>query len=190
MTLTEILLVIILVVAALAVVGSAVAICFLVNLRNKMVVQRLKFVGLYSQDKDTRENYAEFVIGNRSLNEVGISQIGLKNGSITFDLTAAYKNKAGLRPDERLLVEQRGSLKYTMSEKELAEILIDGKKGKMLGSLKLYCIDFTGTLYEGKVRNVKKLAQKVLNDIKGGNAPTDGAPPSFPAEHEEPSSEE
>ena len=88
MELTEILLVIILVVTALVAVAVTVSILMIVNLRNKIAVQKLKFLGFYSQDTLTRENYAEFVVGNKSLNEVGIAEMGLKNGSVTFDLPA------------------------------------------------------------------------------------------------------
>ena len=168
MDLTEILLVIILVVTALVAVAAAVAILMIVNLRNKIAVQKLKFLGFYSQDTLSRENYAEFVIGNKSLNEVGIAEMGLKNGSVTFDLTALYKKRAGLRKEDRLVVEQRSSLRFRLTEQELANVLVDGAKGKMLGSLKIYCVDLTGTLYAGKLRGVKKLAQKVLADVREG----------------------
>ena len=168
MTLTEILLVIILVVSALAVVGIALAIFCLISLRNKIAVQRLKFLGFYSQDKDTRENYAEFVVGNRALNEVGIAELGLKNGAVTFDLTGLYKKKAGLRRDDKLMVEQRSSLKFRMSEEELASVLVDGKNGKRLGTLKMYCVDFTGALYTGRVKGVTTLAKKVLAEVNDG----------------------
>lgn len=168
MTLSEILLVIILVVSALAVIGIALAILFLVNLRSKIAVQKLKFLGFYSQDKDTRENYAEFVVGNRALNEVGIAELGLKNGAVTFDLTALYKKKAGLRREDKLMVEQRSSLQFRMSEEELASVLADGKNGKRLGTLKMYCVDFTGTLFTGRVKGVSILAKKVLAEVNQG----------------------
>lgn len=168
MDLTEILLVIILVVTALVAVAVAVSILMIVNLRNKIAVQKLKFLGFYAQDTLTRENYAEFVIGNKSLNEVGIAEMGLKNGSVTFDLTALYKKRAGLRKEDRLVVEQRSSLRFRLTEEELAGVLVDGSKGKMLGSLKIYCVDLTGTLYTGKLPGVKKLAQKVLADVNEG----------------------
>lgn len=169
MTLTEILLVIVLIVSVIGFLTGAAQIFFLVSLRNKIAVQKLRFLGFYAQDKDTRESFAEFVVGNRALNEVGISELGLKNGSITFDLTSFYKEKAGLRREDKLMVEQRSSLKFRMSEQELASVLADGKNGdKLLGALTLYCVDFTGTLYTGKVKGVKKLAKKVLADVREG----------------------
>lgn len=181
MQLSEILLVIMLVVSALTVIAVAVVIFLLVNLRNKIAVQKLKFLGFYAQDTLSRENYAEFVVGNKSLNEVGIAEMGLRNGTVTFDLTGLYKRRAGLRKDDRLVIEQRSSLRFRLSEEDLASVLVDGKKGKMLGSLKIYCVDLTGTLYTGKLNGVKKLAQKVLNDIENGkylSAPVPEAPVS------------
>lgn len=181
MELSEILLVIMLVVSALTVIAVAVVIFLLVNLRNKIAVQKLKFLGFYAQDTLTRENYAEFVVGNKSLNEVGIAEMGLRNGTVTFDLTGLYKRRAGLRKDDRLVIEQRSSLRFRLSEEDLASVLVDGKKGKMLGSLKIYCVDLTGTLYTGKLNGVKKLAQKVLNEIGNGkypSAPAEKAPVS------------
>lgn len=181
MQLSEILLVIMLVVSALTVIAVAVVIFLLVNLRNKIAVQKLKFLGFYAQDTLSRENYAEFVVGNKSLNEVGIAEMGLRNGTVTFDLTGLYKRRAGLRKNDRLVIEQRSSLRFRLSEEDLASVLVDGKKGKMLGSLKIYCVDLTGTLYTGKLNGVKKLAQKVLNDIENGkylSAPVPEAPVS------------
>lgn len=181
MELSEILLVIMLVVSALTVIAVAVVIFLLVNLRNKIAVQKLKFLGFYAQDTLTRENYAEFVVGNKSLNEVGIAEMGLRNGTVTFDLTGLYKRRAGLRKDDRLVIEQRSSIRFRLSEEDLASVLVDGKKGKMLGSLKIYCVDLTGTLYTGKLNGVKKLAQKVLNEIGNGkypSAPAEKAPVS------------
>lgn len=172
MELSEILLVIMLVVSALTVIAVAVVIFLLVNLRNKIAVQKLKFLGFYAQDTLTRENYAEFVVGNKSLNEVGIAEMGLRNGTVTFDLTGLYKRRAGLRKDDRLVIEQRSSIRFRLSEEDLASVLVDGKKGKMLGSLKIYCVDLTGTLYTGKLNGVKKLAQKVLNEIGNGKYPS------------------
>lgn len=171
MQLSEILLVIILVVSALVAIGLMATIFLLINLRNKLAVQKLKFLGFYAQDTLTRENYAEFVVGNKSLNEVGIAEMGLKNGNVNFDLTALYKERAGLRKEDRLVVEQRSAIRFRLSERELASVLVDGKRGKLLGSLKIYCVDLTGTLYTGGLRGVKKLAQKVLADVKDGKYP-------------------
>ena len=169
MQLSEVLLVIILIVAALVLVAVCADIAFTMSIRSRLSTQKLKFLGFYEQDPATRESYAEFVIGNKALNEVGISKLGLKNGSVTFDLTALYKKRAGLRADDKLIIEQRSSLRFRLSESELATVLVDGKKGKLLGALKIYCVDLTGTYYEGKLKGVKKLAQKILTDVNNGN---------------------
>lgn len=168
---SETLLWIVLVLVAALVVAGAAIICLLIGLRNKIAVQKLKFLGIYAQDPLSREIYAELTVGNKSLNEVALSQIGLRNGKISFDFTAAYKQKAALAPEARIVVEQRSSIKFRLSEEELSRILVDGKKGKVLKKLSIYCVDLTGTCYTGNLSVVRKLAQKVLEDYNQGRIP-------------------
>lgn len=168
---------IVLISAIVIILLAVAAICILLNLRTKIAVQRLKFLGFFSADTQTREEYAELTIGNKSLNEVGISELGIKNGKVTFDLSGLYKSKMGLGGDARIVIEQRSSLRFRMTVEELATVLTDGKKGKELKTLRLYAVDFTGTLYQGKIPAVQSLLKKILAE-NGGTV----VRPALPAE--------
>ncbi len=164
--------VVILIAAVLIVLLVALSIFLLLNLRNKIAVQRLKFLGFYSTDPETRQKFAKITIGNRSLNEVGISELGIKNGKVNFNLTPGYKEQKQLKEDTRIVIEQRSAINFTVSADELKKTLIDGKNGKkQLKTLRVYAVDLTGALYQGKVPAVKKL----LGELKCG-APSIEAP--------------
>ncbi len=144
------------------VVMVAAVLAMLFILRNKIAVQRLNFLGFYAADAETRKRCAECTIGNRSLNEVALSEIGVKNGKVSFNLTALYKQKNNLTPESRVVIEQRSSLRFSLTEEELMGLLIDGKKGKELRTLRLYAVDLTGSLYQGKIKSVQRLLAELL----------------------------
>lgn len=140
---------------------SVIAFVFIIivtmTLKNSIAVQRLKMVGFYSKDVASRENYAEFTVGNRSLNDVSIKEIGIKNGKINLDFTALYMQKAGLNPGARIVIDQRSSLTFRMTEEELATVYLDTPKGKKLHRLRLYIVDLPGNVYYGNMHAVRKL---------------------------------
>ncbi len=155
----------------------------LLVLRNKIAVQRLNFLGFYATDPMTRVRYADCVIGNRSINEVAVSEIGIRNGKVSFNLTDLYKKKANLSPEARIVIEQRSSIRFSLTEEELIGILFDGKKGKTLKTLRLYVVDLTGNLYEGKIKSVQKLLFELAfaaPDAPAGIAPAEGADANAP----------
>ena len=153
-----------LVMLIISLVSFAVVIIMLFKLHSSIAVQRLKMIGFYSKDADTRDDYAEFTVGNRSLNDVGISEIGLRNGKINFDLTARYKAKSEMNPSARIVIEQRSAITFRLSEEELSVVLIDTPKGKKLSSLKLYVVDLTGNVYYGRMRTVRHLLAKHIKE--------------------------
>lgn len=153
--------------AILIVVLIILAIFLMIDLRNRIAVQRLKFLGLSSVDFDTRERYAEITVGNKSLNEVGLAEFGISNGIVNYDLTPLYKEKNGLRPDTRIVVEQRSAITFRLSVEELKKTLLDGEK-KKLKKLRVYAIDLTGNRYRGSLSSVKKLLATVLTEEKKG----------------------
>ncbi len=163
----------------IAVVAFSVVITVLVSLHNRIAVQRLKLIGFYSKDAETRENYAVLTIGNKSLNDVGISQLGLKNGRVNFDLTALYKTQMKMNASTRIVIEQRSAITFRMSEKELSVVLIDTPKGKKLSTLKLYAVDLTGNVYQGRVRAVRHLLAEYVKFLKTAPA---AVPTPSPAE--------
>ena len=156
-----------LVVLIISLAAFAVILILLFKLHSNIAVQRLKMVGFYSKDAETREDYAEFTVSNRALNDVGISEIGLRNGKINFDLTARYKAKAEMNPSARIVIEQRSAITFRLTEEEISVVLIDTPKGKKLSSLKLYVVDLTGNVYYGNMRTVRHL---LVKHIKEGSA--------------------
>lgn len=148
----------------------AVVLAMLLILRNKIAVQRLKFLGFYAADAETRKRCAECTIGNRSLNEVALNEIGVKNGKVSFNLTGLYKQKGNLTPESRVVIEQRSSIRFSLTEEELMGLLVDGKKGKQLRTLRLYAVDLTGNLYQGRIRAVRRLLSELLAAEKAKQA--------------------
>ena len=175
------------------IVLSGLTIFLIISLRNKIAGQRLKFLGFYSTDAETRETFAEFTVGNRSLNEVGISELGIKNGKVNFNLTKRYKKEMRMKPETRIVIEQRSSITFTVSAEDLMKVLVDGKNGKqVLRTLRVYAVDLTGTLYQGRVPAVKKLLNELLhgrpirtNEVAGRDEHGEG----FGASHAEAANE-
>ncbi len=161
----------------------AVMLWLVFTLRNRFAVQRLKFVGLYATDVDDRTDYASLTIGNRSVSEIALKELGVKNGRIAFNLTALYRQKEGLDEKAHIVIEQRRSIGFRLEREELLSLLVDGKRGKVLRTLRLYAIDLTGNVYEGRVPAVKKLLAQLLADgaSKKPAAPAAPAVPNLPA---------
>lgn len=156
--------VIILVAAILIVAMLGVTLWLLLQLKSRIAVQKLSFLGMYATSIDTHKTYADFIVGNKTLYTVGVQEIGLKNGKVNFDLTKRYREKAGLPSDAKLVIGQRSSLTLRLTAEELKQAVVvkDGKK--LVGTLKCYVVDFAGVLYEGKVKNVRKLLQELVKE--------------------------
>lgn len=169
--------IVVLIFGILTIALLAVMLWLVFTLRNRFAVQRLKFVGLYATDVETRTDYAALTVGNRSVSEIAIKELGIKNGGVAFNLTALYKRKEGLDEKARIVIEQRRSIGFCLEREELWALLTDGKKGKELKTLRLYAIDLTGNVYQGRIPAVKKLLAGILAAEK--NATRNGAPASF-----------
>lgn len=169
--------IVVLIFGILTIALLAVMLWLVFTLRNRFAVQRLKFVGLYATDVETRTDYAALTVGNRSVSEIAIKELGIKNGGVAFNLTALYKRKEGLDEKARIVIEQRRSISFRLERDELWALLTDGKKGKELKTLRLYAIDLTGNVYQGRIPAVKKLLAGILAVEK--NAARNGAPASF-----------
>ena len=169
--------IVVLIFGILTIALLAVMLWLVFTLRNRFAVQRLKFVGLYATDVETRTDYAALTVGNRSVSEIAIKELGIKNGGVAFNLTALYKRKEGLDEKARIVIEQRRSIGFCLEREELWALLTDGKKGKELKTLRLYAIDLTGNVYQGRIPAVKKLLAGILAAEK--NAARNGAPASF-----------
>lgn len=169
--------IVVLIFGILTIALLAVMLWLVFTLRNRFAVQRLKFVGLYATDVETRTDYAALTVGNRSVSEIAIKELGIKNGGVAFNLTALYKRKEGLDEKARIVIEQRRSIGFCLEREELWALLTDGKKGKELKTLRLYAIDLTGNVYQGRIPAVKKLLAGILAAEK--KAARNGAPASF-----------
>lgn len=150
--------ILVLVSAVISIALLVLCVWLIYSLKSKIAVQRLNFLGFYSSDLETHENYAEITVGNKSLNDVGVAELGIKNGKVNYDLTELYKEKKGMAADARIVIEQRSAISFTLSAEELKKVLIDGADGKkILKGLKIYAVDLTGNLYQGRASAVKKL---------------------------------
>lgn len=160
---------------------SVIAFVFIIiltlSLRNRIAVQKLKMVGFYSRDTASRENYAEFTVGNRSLNDVGVSEIGLRNGKINLDFTALYMKKANINPGTRIVIDQRSSITFRLTEEELSSVLLESRNGKKLYRLRLYVVDIPGNVYYGNMHAVRKLLAEYLHRLDVGDR---ALPPAVP----------
>lgn len=158
--------ILVLILGIVIIVILAVILCLEISLRGRFTSQRLKFIGLYATDVATRQVYASLTIGNRSVSEIVIKEIGIKNGRVAFDLTPLYRAKLGMDARTRIVIEQRHSIDFSVSVSELEGVLVDGKNGKQLRTLRLYAVDLMGNLYQGRIDAVRKL----LSDVMAGKA--------------------
>lgn len=165
---------IVIIVAVLFAVVTGVVIWMLISIHGKLAVQRLKFIGQFSADPDTRRMVANITVSNRSLSDVTITEIGLRNGKVNFNYTELYKQQSNLNKDARVVVGQRDAIRFTLSAEDLAKSLIQNYKGKIvLNSVYVYAMDSTGISYKGKVPDIKKLLAEIA---KNG---VDYLPPAF-----------
>ena len=162
------------IVGAILLAVLILVVLMLVVLRKKIAVQRLKFVGRYTADPNTRKMVANITISNRSLSDVTISELGLKNGKVNLNYTDVYKAQYKLGKDARIVVGQRDAIRFTLPAEELVKTLILNQKGKIvLKKISVYVMDSTGIPYVGKVGDVKKLLSELA---KNG---VDYLPPAF-----------
>ena len=146
----------------------------LAETRKKLAIQRLKFIGQFSADPDTRKMVANITISNRSLSDITLTELGLRNGKVNFNYTDVYKKQYKLGRDARVVVGQRDAIRFTLSAEELVKTLIQSKNGKVvLKKISVYAMDSTGIPYVGRVADVKKLLAELA---KNG---VDYLPPAF-----------
>lgn len=164
--------VLVLVLSVIVIAMLALSIYLLFYLKNRIAVQRLSFLGFYSASMETQNRYADFTIGNKTLNTIGISEIGLRNGKVSYDLTELYREKTGLPAEAKIVIGQRSSLKFRLTKEELLRVAVPAKDGKRTVSvLRMYAVDLSGNLYHGKVRPVRKLLRELLAEGQALSAP-------------------
>lgn len=165
---------ILLIVAVVLLVVLGVIIWLLIEMRKKLAVQRLKFIGHFAADPDSRRMVANITVSNRSLSDLTLTELGLRNGKVNFDYTEVYKKQNKLNKDARVVVGQRDAIRFALSAEELVKTLIQNKNGKVvLKKISVYAMDSTGIAYMGRVKDVKKLLSELA---KNG---VDFLPPAF-----------
>ena len=156
---------IILIVGAVLLAVLCVVVWLLIETRKKLAVQRLKFIGQFSADPDTRRMVANITISNRSLNDITITELGLRNGNVNFNYTDVYKKQYKLGKDARVVVGQRDAIRFTLSAEDLVKTLIQNSSGKVvLKKISVYAMDSTGIPYIGTVKDVKKLLSELVKN--------------------------
>ena len=165
---------IILIIGVVLLVVLCVIVWLLIETRKKLAVQRLKFIGQFSADPNTRKMVANITISNRSLSDITITELGLRNGNVNFNYTDVYKKQYKLGKDARVVVGQRDAIRFTLSAEDLVKTLIQSNNGKIvLKNISVYAMDSTGIPYVGTVKDVKKLLSELA---KNG---VDYLPPAF-----------
>ncbi len=184
---------IILIVAVILVAILGVVVWLLIDMRKRVAVQRLKFIGQFSADPDTRRMVANITVSNRSLTDITITELGLRNGKVNFNYTDVYKKENRLSKDARVVVGQRDAIRFTLAAEDLVKTLIQNANGKVvLKSVSVYAMDSTGIAYIGKVPDVKKLLGELAKngidylppafDVQNVAQPAPAAKPAAPAQ--------
>ena len=114
---------IVLIVAVVLIALLGVVIWLIIEMKKEnFAIQRLKFIGHFAADPDTRRMVANITISNRSLNDITITEVGIRNGKVNFDFTDVYKKQSKLSKDARIVVGQRDAIRFTLSAEDLVKI--------------------------------------------------------------------
>ena len=109
---------------------------------------------------------ANITVSNRSLSDITIIEVGLRNGKINFGYTDICKKQNKLNKDARIVVGQRDAIRLTLSAEDLVKALIKKDNGKVvLKKVYVYAMDSTGVAYMGKVPDVKKLLSEIAKMV-------------------------
>lgn len=144
----------------IALIGLSIWLLF--NMRSKIAVQRLNFLGFYTVNKETRVSFAEITIGNKSLNDVGLTEIGIQNGNVNFPFTDVYRKQQSISDEGRIVLQQRSSISFELSCEELQKLVIERNGRDIVSTLRVYAVDTTGTCYRGKIPAIRKLVLEML----------------------------
>ena len=125
---------IVLIVAVVLIALLGVVIWLIIEMKKKLAIQRLKFIGHFAADPDTRRMVANITISNRSLNDITITEVGIRNGKVNFDFTDVYKKQSKLSKDARIVVGQRDAIRFTLSAEDLVKSLIQVLKDSREGT--------------------------------------------------------
>ncbi|MBE7086715.1 MAG: hypothetical protein E7369_00260 [Clostridiales bacterium] len=160
-----------LIIGIFVVAGLVATLYFLLDMRRKLAVQKVKFLGLNGVDYEGRKVFAKIVVGNKSVNDVSLVELGVKNGKVSFNLTPLYNSKKGVAIGEKIVMEQRSVVTLRLEEAELKKLFVLNKKGvKVVGQIRAYAIDSTGNLFKGRLFEVERLVKSLIKQENGGDA--------------------
>ncbi len=155
----------------LVVIVGAVLLLFVIvlllqlwSLNRKIISQRLNFLGMYSKQAENNQTYVKLVIGNRALADFGFTEIGLRCGKSTVNLTNVYRSKQGIPAEMRLSIEQKNAIELSLSEQEMKSYVLPN--GKKCTSFSLYIVDTVGKIYMKKMANIKRFAKEIDRENK------------------------
>lgn len=140
----------------------AVTIYIVYDVRKKIASQKINFLGLYAIDPNTRVAYAKLTFGNKSINNLGITELGVKNGGVNFPFTAEFRAQHRLGDSARIIIEPRCAIEFKLSTDDLKKVIFEKNGKKMLKTLRLYAIDVAGSCYQGKVKAIKRLVRELM----------------------------
>ena len=153
----------------LAVVGVVVTLIYLLDMRKKIAVQKVKFLGLNEVDLQNRKAFAKIVVGNKSVNDMALIEFGVRNGKVSFNLTGTYNAKKGVSETERIVIEQRNTVTICLDENELQQFYTLNKKGKkVVSKIYAYAVDSTGNYFVGRLKEVERLVKALVRPNKDG----------------------
>lgn len=115
---------------------------------------RLQFTGLQASDLNAGGAYAALIVGNNSVREIALQELGVRCGNVAYDLTAVYKRQQGLGEEAHVVIEQRRSIRFRLDGEALASL---GAGSKKRVKLRLYAVDLTGNVYGGRIRAVERM---------------------------------
>ncbi|MDE6274102.1 MAG: hypothetical protein K2L87_03535 [Clostridiales bacterium] len=155
----------VLIIALLAVIIYAVC-----DVRKKIASQKINFLGLYEVDPNTHVAYAKLTFGNKSINNLGITELGIKNGGVNIPFTAEFRAQKRLGDTARIIIEPRCAIDLLLDTAMLRKVVFEKNDKKVLKTLRLYAIDVAGTCYQGKAKAVKRLVHELMVADENGVA--------------------
>ena len=148
----------VMVILFLAVIALAVVVLVLCNkIYKNFYVKKFSFTDLL-EETDGADTIT-LIIGNKSLNDVTVSALGMSNGLSSFDYIREYRRQANIQEGGKVVIPSRSTVSLRIDRKDVESAVM---KDFALPPKKLsaYVIDAYGGLCKGKVRVISKQFKK------------------------------
>ena len=126
-------------------------------LQNGLLVNRFTLYAFTEHDMDSDRDMISFMVSNRSLYDNSVEQLGIAVADRHFNLRGRFINIA---PDDRMLISQRRSVKYSIPADELEMLLHEEKRSARGRRVRIYGIDTSGVRYTASGRCVARLMKE------------------------------